>query len=237
MKIGCIILSNTQDMEMYGMCQRAIHTLLWSEPNHTFNIVVVESNKQLYENGFIYDLQTPNIKTVIPKDNFGYNKFLNYGLKALREDVNGLPDWVVVANSDVIFTQNWLTNMLEWQSKNPDVLSLSPWEPKWHKDHGLDSNKEMYMGYRTSYEITGWCLVIHKTVFDICSLFDPAFEFWYQDNDYALTLQNKQVKHALVVKSRVYHMISKTHHTISSEEQYRMTHGQFNILKNKWGNV
>lgn len=237
MNIDCIILTNTNNLELYGMCQRAIHTLLWSEPNHTFNIVVVESNKTSKESGFIYDLKVPNIQTITPNDTFGYNKFLNYGVNQLKERNGDLHDWVMVVNSDVVFTQNWLTNLLNWQNNNPDVLSLSPWEPIWHPNHGLDPNQVAYLGYRTSYEITGWCLVMHKSVIDTCKLFDPAFEFWYQDNDYALTLQHAKIKHALITKSRVYHMISQTHHTISNESQYRMTHGQIDILRKKWGNV
>ena len=234
MNIGCIILTNTKDLSKYGMCQRAIHSLLWSEQTMEFNIVVVESNKNALNQGFIYDLRTPNILTVTPDEEFGYNKFLNIGINMLRVNRSDLPEWVIIANSDIIFTQHWLTNMLEWQKNNNSILSMSPWEPNWHTAKGLDKKDGPFIGYRVSYEITGWCLVIHRDVFSKCGLFDPQFKFWYQDNDYALTLKKENIKHALIPSSRVYHMVSGTHDIIPPEKLHQMTHGQHEIFKRKW---
>lgn len=225
--IDVIILSNTKTMELYGMTQRTINTLRWSEPNIQFNINLVESNPNLYDDGCIYD----HCNVIIPKEEFGYNKFLNMGLPYCKSD------WVIVANNDLIFTQNWLSKLLLFQSNRPDITSLSPWEPNWHITRGLDINKDCYIGYRTSFEITGWCLVIHKSVIQKCNLFDSNFKFWYQDNDYALTLQKYNIKHALVVNSRVYHMVSASHHLLPQENKHHMTDGQLDILRKKWGNV
>ena len=237
MNIGCIVLTNTTNLELYGTTQRAIHSLIWSEPSIEFDIIPVESCKDAFGQGFIYDMHHPKIDTVVPNEPFGYNKFLNKGLDMLRIYHPDLPEWIIITNNDIIFTQHWLTNMLKWQKDNPDVLSMGPWEPNWHPKHGLDSDHGPYLGYRTSYEITGWCLVMHRDVINRCKLFDPQFEFWYQDNDYALTLKHNNIKHALIQQSRVYHMISKSHGTLKTEEQYKMTHGQIDILKRKWVNV
>jgi hypothetical protein len=235
MNIGCIILTNTTNLEMYGMTQRAIHSLMWSEPSIDFTIIPVESNKDAFNQGFIYDMN--NIDTVTPKEPFGYNKFLNIGLDMLKVYNPELPEWTIVTNNDVVFTQNWLTKMLEWQKEHPEVLSLSPWEPNWHKSRGLELEHGPYIGYRTSYEITGWCLVIHRSVIKDCNLFDPQFEFWYQDDDYALTLKDKKITHALLPQSKVYHMLSKSHNTIEKQDMYKMTNGQVDKLRNKWKGV
>lgn len=218
------------------MTQRAIQTLLCSEPNRYFDIVIVESNQNASKQGFIYNMHTPgsHVDTIIPGEPFGYNKFLNIGLSALDSTYDTPTEWIIIANNDIIFTQKWLTKLFEWQQNNPDVLSLSPWEPNWHVKRGLDPDHGPYIGYRTSFEITGWCLIIHRSVIKQCNLFDPQFEFWYQDNDYALTLEHAKIKHALIPQSRVYHMISASHDTIDETERHKMTDGQLNILKQKW---
>jgi len=233
MNVGTIILANTQNLEMYGMCQRTINTLIWSTKPDNYHIVVVETNKDYLQQGFIYsDVHNSSwIDTITPNEPFGYNRFLNHGLQRFSQ----LPDWLIIANSDLIFTQDWFKNIMDWQKDHPDVLSLSPWEPNWHKKRGLDIKNGPYIGYRTSFEITGWCLVIHNSVITKCKLFDPQFEFWYQDNDYAKTLQVNNIKHALIPTSRVYHMVSGSHNTLTDKNRQAMTDGQLEILRKKWG--
>ncbi len=232
-KIGCVILANTQNLELYGMTHRAIQTLIWSESSVKIDINIIESNPHIYDNGFIYN-SLPNINVIIPNEDFSYNKFLNYGCNPFIR--SGEYEWIIVANNDIIFTNNWLTRMLSWQSENKNVLSLSPWEPNWHPLRGLNKEHGPYFGYRTSYEITGWCLVINANVFNKCNIFDPLFEFWYQDNDYALTLEAAKITHALLPQSRVYHMVSKSHHIIDECKKHKMTNGQLEVLRKKWGN-
>jgi len=224
--IDVIILSNTKDLNLYGLTQRTINTLRFSE-DVTFNINVIESCSKYLDNGFVYN----NCNVITPNEEFAYNKFLNYGLAQCKND------WVVIANNDLIFTKHWLSKLLTYNKNNPDVLSLSPWEPIWHIKRNLNIDVPAYIGYRTSFEITGWCLLIHKSVIIKCNLFDPDFKFWYQDNDYSLTLQKYNIKHALVTSSRVYHMVSGSHHLLSNNDKYNMTDGQLNVLRKKWGNM
>ena len=225
MNVDVIILANTKDLNLYGMTQRTINTLRLSETNHTFNINIVESNPNILDQGFVYH----GCNVIIPKEEFGYNAFLNYGLTTCKNE------WIVAANNDLIFTQRWFTQLMIHQGKHHNTLSMSPWEPNWHKKRGMSDTKEFYNGYRTSFEITGWCLVFNKDIVKKCELFDPRFKFWYQDNDYGLTLQKHNIAHALVTKSRVYHMVSGSHHLLNDKNKYNMTDGQLEILRAKWG--
>jgi GT2 family glycosyltransferase len=212
------------------MTCRAINTLLWSEDDeYSFKIRVVESNKDYMEQGFVYNGR--DVLTIVPNDDFGYNKFLNYGLDKFKKK----SDWVVITNNDVIFTRKWFTKLMKVNKAHPEFKSLSPWEPNWHKKRGMKPDREFYEGYRTSYEITGWCLVMKQEVIDKCTLFDPQFEFWYQDNDYTLTLEVNKIKHALCTDSRVYHSVSGSHDTISEKNRHHMTDNQINVLYRKWG--
>lgn len=229
MKIDVIILANTTSLEKYGMTCRTINSLRWAD-SYDYDIILVESNKDYLEQGFVYEGIANEI--VVPDEPFGYNRFLNHGLK-VRERKS---DWVIVANNDLIFTQYWMENLLEWQGENPEFKSLCPWEPTWHSGpRKMDEFVDFHAGYRTSFEIAGWCIVMHDDVINECKLFDPDFEFWYQDNDYALTLQKFNIKHALVTNAKVYHMISGSHDTLAADDKHRMTDGQINVLTSKWG--
>lgn len=222
--LDVIILSNTADVSLYGNTQRTINTLRKFSTSN-LNIRIVESNQNYLSQGFVYANET----VIVPKEPFGYNKFLNYGLVDCFKDT----DWVLILNNDLIFTQNWLLHMVYFLKKNPDVRSLSPFEPNWHPRKGLSGREDAYFGYRTSFEITGWCLLIHKEVVVTCNLFDPQFEFWYQDNDYAETIKKFNFKHALVSNSHVYHMVSQSHQLLK-EKHHHMTDFQQIYFNNKW---
>jgi GT2 family glycosyltransferase len=226
--IDIIFLSNSNDLKHYGLTTRALNTLRSSETSYSFNEIIVETNTNYLDRGFIYNGST----VIIPNEEFNYNRFLNFGLAKTTSD------WVVISNNDVMFTKNWFTKLMAFQKINPDVLSLSPYEPNWHPVHGLSNDNDCYFGYRAAHEITGWCLVIHRSVIEKCKLFDETFAFWYQDNDYGKTLEFNKLKHALVVSSRVYHDNSSSHDTVSSEDQLNlMTHKQANVFYKKWNKL
>ena len=222
--VDAIVLTNTKDLSLYGMTQRTINTLRWSETDYEFDIKVVETNEKHLDQGFVYQ----GCNTITPSEPFKYNRFLNHGLKHCASD------WIVVCNNDLIFTQGWFGKLMEFHAQNPAIKSLAPFEPNWHVKRGLDANTPVFYGYRTSFEITGWCLVIHKDVIDTCKLFDEQFDFWYQDNDYAETIKAANFQHALITGSRVYHMVSGSHHLIESSEKHRMTNGQHQVFASKW---
>ena len=224
MNVDVVILAKTSNLELYGMTQRTIETLRWSEPKYNFFITVVESNRDAEKQGLMYDCNV-----ITPDEPFGYNNYLNYGI------IQSSSEWVIIANNDLIFTEDWLTDMFKWQKDNPKVESLSPWEPNWHLKRGLNPNHGPYFGYRPAFEITGWCLVMTRSLIKECELFDPDFEYWYQDNDYALTLQKHGYKHVLLPQSRVYHMVSGTLHELDPNKKEHMTDGQINVLRRKWG--
>ena len=221
--VDVIILSNTKDLSLYGLTQRTINTLRLSEQDYNFDIKVVETNAELLKDGFVYQ----GCNVVVPNVEFNYNKFLNDGLKHCSND------WIAVCNNDLIFTQHWFSNLMKFHQQHPDVKSLAPYEPNWHIKRGMSADAEVYYGYRTSFEITGWCLIVHRDVITTCDLFDENFAFWYQDNDYAETIKHHQFKHALVCNSRVYHMVSGSHHLLE-DNKHRMTNGQRDVFVNKW---
>jgi hypothetical protein len=224
MEIDVIILSYTKDLYFYGLLQRTLNTLHWSEKDIKFNVNVVETNEKYLEQGFVSN----NVANVItPKEEFNYNRFLNFGLNECKNE------WLVVANNDLVFTKGWLSKIFEIKNNNPDFLSFCPFEPNWHCHKSLLNEQNFYEGYRTAYEVTGWCIVMHQSVLKTCNLFDESFAFWYQDNDYAMSLKQHNIRHALVRNSRVYHETSKSHDLLGSKKNI-LTHEQVNTFNNKW---
>jgi GT2 family glycosyltransferase len=133
--IDVICLTNTNDTEFYELTKRTIDTLSLTNGNYKFNIKLIESN---YNSTFIYDY--PNVDYIKLNQDFHYNRFLNIGLKYCTND------WVLIINNDLVFTPEWLDNIMVEYHSDPNIKSFSPFEPDWFNKYyyGLFNEGNVY---------------------------------------------------------------------------------------------
>jgi GT2 family glycosyltransferase len=225
-EIDVIFLSYTKDLQYYGLTQRAINTLKALNRQYSFNIIIIETNKNLYDNGFVYE----NCKVIIPNEEFNYNKFLNIGLNECKNN------FVLISNNDVIFTQNSIEAMMHVVEISK-AGSVSPREPNWPQQQEFNNDSSAFVeGYEIGKHLTGWCLLIKKQTLDILGKFDENFKFWYQDNDYAECLKRNNIRHVIALKSRVYHVNNFSHSLVDNNKLLELTHGLEKTFKEKYGN-
>ena len=223
MIVDVIILSYAKNDAIIEMNNNCINSLNSSTDQHQFNIILIETDST---NEHSY--QQKNVKVVQPGIEFNYNKFLNIGLKECTND------WILISNNDTIYHKNFLENMFIANQFDTEILSMSPMDDTWFRHNEFNRSINIYYGYRVSYELTGWSILINKKVFDVIGGFDEEFTFWYQDNDYANNLIKHNIKHALIIDSKVTHLLSKSHDLIEEEKKHEMTNGLGVKFINKW---
>jgi len=223
MIIDVIILSYAKNDDIIKMNNDCINSLNDSTNEHTFNILLIETELEKK-----YEYDQPNVKVIQPGIEFNYNKFLNIGLKECKND------WLLISNNDTIYHKNFLEEMFKANVEDNEILSMSPMDDEWHIHMLLDKTKKIHYGYRTSYEVAGWSILLNKSVIEKIGEFDEQFTFWYQDTDYANSLQINGIKHALITDSKVTHLLSRSHKLIESEKIFEMTDGLGIKFKNKW---
>src|SRR5689334_11461577 len=104
MHIDVIILSRCISENDFAINCQCIKSLIESEKEIHFDIHVIESNPEFDYTKFSYSF--PNVKVVIPKENFNYNRFLNIGLENSKNDL------VAFCNNDLIFNKGWLSEII-----------------------------------------------------------------------------------------------------------------------------
>lgn len=223
MTIDVIILSYAKNDSIIKMNNDCIDSLNSSSNNHNFNILLIET-----ESTKEYKYTQENVTVIQPKIEFNYNKFLNIGLKECKND------WVLISNNDTIYHKNFLESLLDANNKDSQILSMSPMDDGWHRHQLFDKSISIHYGYRTSYEIAGWSILVNRIALEKLGSFDEQFTFWYQDNDYAKSLEINGIKHALITESKVTHLLSKSHNLIEPEKKYEMTDGLGFKFINKW---
>ena len=225
-RVDVIVLSNTADEKFYGITSQAIDTLRKSESDIFFDIVIVESNKQ---SRFEYEGCT----VVVPEMEFHYNKFLNAGIARCANE------WVACCNNDLIFHQGWMSEMLKFSEKNPEVVSMSPIDPTCKKDaEKFPFWQEAYAGYRVGAgnPLKGHCFVMKRSLVDKYSLFDEQFDFYGQDDDYGMTLKNGGEFHCLITASKVTHLGKKSHKLFGDKLKSKVM-GKRSELRSKWSKL
>ena len=223
MEVDVIILSYTKDDTYYDMTKECIESILNSEEENTFNIIVMESDKT---GKYVYDYD--EVKTIVPDEEFNYNRFLNIGLEYCNNE------WILISNNDTEYHSKWFTQMYKEWEKDNELLSMSPFCPIWTKHKDFTGGETVFPGYRVTYEITGWSILMNKKVVEVMGKFDEDFVFSYQDDDYSMTLQKHNIKHALIKNSVVTHRVSRSHDLVDDGKKFSMTHGQANTFFNKW---
>ena len=118
---------------------------------------------------------------------------------------------MIIANNDLIFHPGWFEAIIK---ENAD--SASPWTDNYPVH--IDKRDKIIPGFQTSVELCGWCIVVKKAVLDRIGKFDEQFDFWYQDNDYAMQLRRRGLTHKLVGTSWVSHLYSQSHKLLDPKQ-------------------
>lgn len=216
-QVDAVIVSLTNCKEFHQMTLNAIDSLHKSENGIKFNVILVESNPDYEIQGFKYP---DDVKVIIPECSFNYNKFMNIGLQ------QGKSDWVCLCNNDLIFTDGWFRKILRtWVTLNFIPESFGTWNPATHNEF-FRERKPIYFGFRTSYEVSGWCIVCRRKLFDKFKL-NEGVEFWFSDNHYADDLQKHKIVHVLVRDAVVRHLESKTTDSLPKEKIFELRDAQY----------
>lgn len=224
-EIELIILSKTDSNEIFKMNNNCINSFIKSaeKANVTYEIILVESN---FEANYNYNNNSINI--IKPNLPFNFHQFGNIGIKKAKGE------YFVFSNNDVLFNENWLVELLKVSENNKTIASFSPYDNLSNKvPKVVIQSNSFLLGYEIQKHLTGWCIVMRKSVFESIKSLDERFLFYYADNDYAMQLQQNNIKHALVTKAIVNHLEKKNIEKLLEKFELPKNTPQY-IIKENW---
>jgi len=230
--VDVVIISWAKDYELLSTTVKGLNSLFKSESSDiAFHAYVVESNMNVEYDEYNRSDWNHTCTTVRPGGEFGYHKYLNIGRRL------GNSKYVVLCNSDLVYEPGWASSLIKVMEENPKILSASPWCSR-----TLGSNVNhignVYTGYKVRDEIAGWCIFQKREIYEIIGDLDEKFTHWYCDNDYAMTIKEKDIIHCLVPDALVNHhceLLGATHKTFDLDYQKKTTGDQQIIFQKKWG--
>lgn len=185
--VDVVMLSKASTPKLREMTQKAVNTCLAGANSLPVNVIVIEQ---------IAEVRYDNAETIYHPAEFNYNAFCNMGAR------EGKAPWVVFANNDLLFSNNWLHALLE---ANHPVVS-----PKCPRDGRQVNIKRNTTGDRTGRHLSGWCFMMTRALWEEIGGLDEDFAFWCADDSLIEQVKAKGVLPMLVPSSKVEHLWSQT---------------------------
>ncbi len=222
--VDVIIISDAKNESLYEVTRKGLDSLMQSSIKNTFTVVVIESQKDIFYEDYNCEKWEHKVITYHPTEEFGYNKYLNIGIKMTSSP------YIALCNSDLTFNSGWSEQMILAMEKYDKIYSCSPWCPE-----VLGSNEnhimKIYPGFEIRKHFTGWCILQKRSLYDIIGQIDEGVKFWWSDNILADQIQMANLQHVLVPSSVVHHHsndIGVTIETLTKDSINSFTTGEYN---------
>lgn len=173
----------------------------------------------------------PEIKTLIFDQNLGFTGGYNEAFRQLSESEKDL-EYMVLINSDIEVTENWLEPLVGWMDSHPDCGACAPklhsWQEKDKFEYAgaagglldrfgypicrgrvlgrVEKDEGQYDSPVDVFWATGACLMVRSSVFTKLGGLDDRFFAHMEEIDLCWRMQLEGWKVTVVPDSLVYHV-------------------------------
>ncbi len=234
-----IIILTYNNLAYTKKCLNSIRK--YTEEN-TYEIIVIDNNSTDKTKDYL-EKQT-DIKTIFNKENLGFPKACNQGLK-LADSKND----ILLLNNDTIVTTNWLSNLKKCLYSSKRIGACGPVcnqnENKQGVDFTYDNLKTMQKLARknnisdsSKWEeklfLIGYCLLIKREVIKKLKKLDENYSPGYiEDNDFCLRIIKNNYKLILCHDTFIHHYLG-TSFRKDLTKFYTILSKNRNYFYNKW---
>ena len=168
----------------------------------------------------------PHIRCIELSENYGFAEGYNKALKEIDAE------YYLLLNTDVAVTENWLSPMVEFLDKNPDVAACQPKIRSYHEPEKfeyagaaggfidklgyvycrgrifttLEEDKGQYDTVCDVFWATGACFLLRSTEFWASGAFDGNFFAHQEEIDLCWRLHSRGKRVVCLPQSMVYHV-------------------------------
>ena len=181
-----------------------------SEIDKEIPVIIIENSrdfefKKKIENKF------KNVKIIIPNENLGFGKAVNIGIKESKTNM------VFLSQPDVKLIDNCINKLVECTKHFKDFSLLTPYD----KNNKLFTNYEIYNSYEEIKDKNQFLLqevdfvdltwLINKEKFDDSDLWDEKIFLYFEAQDFAKRLKNKNKRIFVSKAINTYHIGASSH--------------------------
>lgn len=194
--------------------RRCIESLLAYTPNERYHLFIMDDAGDAMTAAYLREIaqRHPHITLVRNTTNLGFIKNCNKGMSL------GNAPYVLLLNSDVIVTPNWLKGLLDAAEQHPSIAAVNPLT-----NYAANINLPIAPGLnffdmhayvqqhasRESFDIVtsvGFCLLLRREALEATGLFDEIYGMGYcEESDLAMRLTTSGWRTVTAPWVYVYH--------------------------------
>lgn len=199
--------------------------------------IVIDSGSCEEDVNALRRLEGENVKVVLSRENIGYARAVNTGIK------NAAGDFILITNPDVLYKPNSIKKMLDALKEFPRCGAVGP-KTWWDKQMTfMFPHSELFTPYRMvrtelinvsrtfrhmilrrwlkkalkywlsekplrQEMLSGGCIMTTRRILDITGGFDEAFPLYFEDADWCLRVQKAGLRLYMIPDANVIHYYS-----------------------------
>jgi GT2 family glycosyltransferase len=230
-----VVLCSTQNDAVEAIQRDLLASFLATTPDRC-RILFLENSSTPEQHGrWKEHVETSGQRFAFSDSGFAMNRLYNEGTALTSAE------FVMYANSDLIFYEDWYENLLSWFERLDNLFVAAPFScvPEGHQGHARGPwrhDGEQRDEFLDTAHLPGWFTCFRRSSGWV---WDEAFEAHYQDNDFARTLREMRradgsLRSGVAYNSRVDHLIGGTHRNVSVD--YKNAEGA-EAMRQKWGDA
>ncbi len=212
MKIAIVTLTFNQ---LEQATRPYIESLYAHTPKEDFQLIVVDNASSDGTVQYLRELeqQHGNVTLILNKENLGYSKGNNQGLALVDKST----PFIGLFNNDILFTPNWLPNVLKEFERDPRIglasariNHINKRKAKLTKDNYLERYGRLLSRYKESFTCNVWaffcCVVIRRETFEKVGYLDERFTpAFFEDDDYCFRSLYAGYRNGYVNTAFIFH--------------------------------
>ncbi len=191
-----------------------VNSILRETPSHDYNFYLIDDCSDRLTQNFLQQiaLDYPQIYLHRNEQNLGFLKSCNLGMSL------GKAPYLVIVNSDVIVSPNWLHRLIECAESDPTIATVNPLTnhasnvnipiPPGANFYGMDRLLAQISLCNHPDVVTGvgFCMLLRRSALEDVGLFDEIYDHGYcEESDLCMRLTTKGYRTVVADNVYVYH--------------------------------
>lgn len=250
-----IIAVNYNSSALLKECYLSIISTIGKEP---FEFFVIDSGSKEDDANKLLELEKDNVRIILNRENIGYAKAVNIGVKISKGDK------ILITNPDVIYRAESIVSMSNALSMLPKCGAVGP-KTWWNKEmdfllplskpitpygmfitdlsktsktmnniflkRWIKSNLQYWLSDNPLKQemLSGACIMTKRTLFEKTGGFDEIFPLYFEDADWCLRVRNAGYYLYMVPQAEIIHYYNQ-----SAKKDITSSRQKFNDSMNKY---